>query len=85
MDENELDSLPSEGPQVAKYGRRRVLEALAVVGGAKVSSKLKVLKSLSAKVEKCCWASTVVGTSTATCLPSITALKAARIATSVFP
>jgi hypothetical protein len=28
---------------------------------------------------------TVVGTSTATCLPSITALKAARTATSVLP
>ena len=38
MDENELDSLPSEGPQVAKYGRRRVLEALAVVGGALATS-----------------------------------------------
>ena len=33
-----------------------------------------------------CWnASTVVGASTATCLPSITALNAARIATSVLP
>ena len=33
-----------------------------------------------------CWkASTVVGARTATCLPSITALKAARIATSVLP
>ena len=33
-----------------------------------------------------CWnASTVVGARTATCLPSITALNAARIATSVLP
>ena len=33
-----------------------------------------------------CWAaSTVVGTSTATCLPSCVALKAARSATSVLP
>ena len=39
----------------------------------------------SRKVTKCCWASTVVGASSATCLPSITALKAARIATSVLP
>ena len=38
-----------------------------------------------AKVSKCCWQSTVVGASTATCLPSITTRKAARIATSVFP
>ena len=39
----------------------------------------------SVKVSKCCCASKVVGTSTATCLPSCTALKAARIATSVLP
>ena len=37
------------------------------------------------KVLKCCCASTVVGTSTATCLPSCTALNAARSATSVLP
>ena len=36
-------------------------------------------------VMKCCSASSVVGTSTATCLPSITALNAARTATSVLP
>ncbi len=34
---------------------------------------------------KCCSASRVVGTSTATCLPSITALNAARNAISVLP
>src|SRR6266568_3904236 len=39
----------------------------------------------SRKVRKCCWASTVVGTRTATCLPSITALNAARTASSVLP
>ena len=37
------------------------------------------------KVWKCCCAKTVVGTSTATCFPLITALKMARIATSVLP
>ena len=37
------------------------------------------------KVVKCCWAKSVVGTSTATCLPSWTALNAARTATSVLP
>ena len=37
------------------------------------------------KVSKCWKASTVVGASTATCLPSCTALKAARMATSVLP
>ncbi len=36
-------------------------------------------------VLRCCSASTVVGTNTATCLPSFTALKAARKATSVLP
>ncbi len=39
----------------------------------------------SLKVLKCCCASTVVGTSTATWRPSATALKAARRATSVLP
>jgi len=39
----------------------------------------------STNVLKCCCASTVVGTSTATCLPPITALNAARMATSVLP
>ena len=37
------------------------------------------------KVSKCWKLSTVVGVSTATCLPSCTALKAARMATSVLP
>ena len=39
----------------------------------------------SRSVFRCCAASTVVGARTATCLPSITALKAARMATSVLP
>ena len=39
----------------------------------------------SAKVFVCCWTRSVVGTRTATCFPSCTALKAARIAISVFP
>ena len=39
----------------------------------------------SAKVAKCCVTSRVVGTSTATCLPSCTALNAARTAISVLP
>ena len=37
------------------------------------------------KVRKCCSASTVVGTSTATCLPLSMALNAARMASSVLP
>ena len=39
----------------------------------------------SEKFWKCCSASSVVGTSTATCLPSIAATNAARNATSVLP
>ncbi len=39
----------------------------------------------SEKVWKCCWTSSVVGTRTATCLPSCTALNAARTAISVLP
>src|SRR3972149_3117245 len=39
----------------------------------------------SVKVLKCCSAKSVVGTSTATCLPSLTAMNAARSATSVLP
>ena len=38
-----------------------------------------------AKVSRCCFTSSVVGTSIATCLPSCTALNAARTATSVLP
>ena len=37
------------------------------------------------KLRWCCSARIVVGTSTATCLPASTALKAARMATSVLP
>ncbi|CAB4335276.1 unannotated protein [freshwater metagenome] len=40
---------------------------------------------LSANVFACCCTKSVVGTKTATCLPSCTALKAARIAISVLP
>jgi hypothetical protein len=39
----------------------------------------------SANVVWCCCASSVVGTSTATCMPSCTALNAARTAISVLP
>ncbi len=39
----------------------------------------------SEKVDRCCCASRVVGTSTTTCLPSCTALNAARTAISVLP
>ena len=41
--------------------------------------------NLSRKVSTCCLTRSVVGTSTATCLPSWTALKAALMAISVLP
>lgn len=43
------------------------------------------LEKRSAKVDMCCCTSSVVGTSTATCLPSCTALNTARTAISVLP
>ena len=43
------------------------------------------LRKRRLKLSKCWKQSTVVGVSTATCLPSCTALKAARMATSVLP
>ena len=51
-------------------------------------SSLTVIGNAAKRCEnvvKCCPASTVVGTSTATCLPSWVALNAARSATSVLP
>ena len=39
----------------------------------------------SLMVAKCCWARMVVGARSAACFPSWTALKAARMATSVLP
>ena len=39
----------------------------------------------SDRVRQCCWASTVVGASMATCFPAVIALKMARMATSVLP
>ncbi len=44
-----------------------------------------VSEKRSEKVWKCCSASNVVGTSSATCLPSASATHAARSATSVLP
>ena len=44
-----------------------------------------VFANLSLKVSSCCRASKVVGTKTTTCLPELTAINAALIATSVLP
>ncbi|MNE70102.1 hypothetical protein D3C80_1658680 [compost metagenome] len=50
-----------------------------------ISMRIGQVAKRSRKLSKCCCASRVVGTSTATCLPFSTARKAARIATSVLP
>ena len=49
------------------------------------SIEMGQLAKRSRKFSKCCCASSVVGTKIATCLPLLTAVKAARIATSVLP
>ena len=50
-----------------------------------ISTRTGKPASRSRKVLRCCTARTVVGTRIAACFPSMTDLKAARIATSVFP
>ena len=50
-----------------------------------ISTLNAVSAKRSRKVPKCCWARIVVGTSIITCLPSATALWAARSAISVLP
>ncbi len=61
------------------------LDSLALWNRDSVARRTGKPEKRSAKVSVCCWASSVVGTSTATCLPSCTALNAARTATSVLP
>ena len=51
----------------------------------RTSTRMGYPAKRSLKVVPCCVASRVVGTSTATCLPSWMALNAALMATSVFP
>ena len=68
--------------------RRPVMIASASLPGVKRDSSLMVTGNCdirSVNVVWCWCASSVVGTSTATCLPSCTALNAARTATSVLP
>ena len=61
------------------------LDSLAVWNRESVARRTGKPENRSANVSECCCASSVVGTSTATCLPSCTALNAARTATSVLP
>ena len=72
-------TLPSARPSITSAASRSVWKrdsALTVTGKA---------ANRSVKVLVCCCTSRVVGTSTATCLPSCTALNAARTAISVLP
>ncbi len=74
-----MSTLPSRRPSTTSRASLSVwnrLSALSVTGKAPIRSS---------NVERCCWTSSVVGTSTATCLPSCTALNAARTAISVLP
>ncbi|CRZ71112.1 Uncharacterised protein [Vibrio cholerae] len=59
--------------------------SLADLKRESTSTRIGKLAKRSRKFSKCCWASSVVGTNTATCLPLSVATNAARIATSVFP
>ena len=70
---------PSASPAITSRASALVRNRLSMVDPhGKAGEALR-------KVWKCWLASSVVGTSTAACLPSCTALKTARIATSVLP
>jgi hypothetical protein len=69
------DATPARASLISCFVRNRL--TISMVSGNPATRSRRVFR---------CWkASTVVGASTATCLPSMTALKAARIATSVLP
>jgi hypothetical protein len=68
-------SMPSSTALDSLPVRKRDSDSMRTGQSAKRSRKLSV----------CCSASSVVGTSTATCLPACAATKAARMATSVLP
>ena len=66
--------------------RRRVSFIWALVRKRETTSMVTgYLAKRRRALRKCCRASTVVGTSTAACLPSSTHFMTARKATSVFP
>ena len=72
-------TVPLASPSTTAFCSRgeRKRESSSTLAGKGAKRSLNVVQ---------CWcASTVVGTSTATCVPSATALKAARRATSVLP
>ena len=72
-------TVPSASPAIVCFASAASVNRdrpLTVTGNARIRS---------VKVCRCWVASSVVGTSTATCLPSCTALNAARTATSVLP
>ena len=62
-----------------------VVRSLSAVKRDSAAIRTGKLAYLSLNVARCCWTRRVVGTRIATCLPSWTALNAARTAISVFP
>ena len=75
-----MSTAPSASPVERRLGSRFGLRSGTASGSFTGNCAIR-----SEKVLKCCWASSVVGTRTATCLPSCTALNAARTAISVLP
>ena len=74
-----MSTLPSAMPRMTSAASLSVWKRLSPLS----TTGKPVIRS--AKVERCWVTSSVVGTSTATCLPSWTALNAARTAISVLP
>ena len=94
---DECDDLADDVTLFAGGPRPEVMPMLPGGGGSDagseedVADRMRLLFKLHADAircrneRSCCSASTVVGTSTATCFPAAAALKAARIASSVLP
>ena len=73
----------STAPDLSPSSVERTSAALLKRLSISIRTGYSLMRSLN--VRKCCSASTVVGTSTATWRPPVTHLKAARMATSVLP
>ena len=82
LERHVLAEQPVRADHHVDLARLHVLDDLLLLGGP--TKRLSIFTvtgngaNRSVNVMKCCSASSVVGTSTATCLPSITALNAAR-------
>ena len=74
-----MSTLPSARPAITSRASASVWKRLRPL----ITTGKPLIRSVN--VDRCCWTSRVVGTRTATCLPSCTALNAARTAISVLP